>query len=186
MSPRLDGSSDRIDRAKPRGQKERAMGSIRALLSSFAPAVVAVGLAAMPQVASASDGGLPGGSWRQTCQNAYVRDGVLYAECRQEDGRYRSASAQITSCQAFGNRDGQLYCESRGDGRYGGNQWHGSFRDSCREIAVDSYGKLSAKCRKDNGSYKRTKLLPENCPSHRAGNHNGNLFCESNDERGGN
>jgi hypothetical protein len=224
----------------------------KVLLSSLAPAVVVVSLGAIPRVAAANDGGLPGGSWRQTCQNAQVRQGVLYTDCRRVDGRYSAASAQIASCQAFGNRDGrlfcesqengsysrnqwggsfhgscrdvstdtygtllatcqaakgdwrqsrlsardcasyragnrdgQLFCESRGDSSHAGNQWQGSFRDSCREIAVDRYGQLTAKCRKDNAKYKYTKLSPEKCSSRRAGTHNGNLFCESRDERAG-
>jgi hypothetical protein len=155
----------------------------RFLLGSFAPAIALASLAAAPQPALAGDGQLPGGSWHQSCRDGYIRDGVLYADCLRADGRYSSSSVQITSCQVFGNRDGRLFCESPGDRKYSDrNQWHGSFRDSCREISVGQYGKLSAKCRMDNGRYKRSKLLAENCPSYRAGTHNGKLVCEPRQE----
>ncbi len=155
------------------------MSIARVLLSSLVPAVVLVSLVAAPQLASSSDGGLPGGSWRQTCQNAYVRDGVLYAQCQRNDGRYGSASVQITSCQAFGNRDGQLFCESSGDGRYGGNQWDGSFRNSCRNISIESNGDLLATCPTGNGGWRQSRLSARDCGSYRAGTRDGNLVCES-------
>jgi hypothetical protein len=44
---------------------------------------------------------------------------------------------------------------------------------------VDANGRLSATCRKDNGQYTRTTLIAKKCPSHRAGNSNGRLVCES-------
>jgi CVNH domain len=158
----------------------------RVLLSSLAPAVVVASLAAAPEPASARDSQLPEGSWHQSCRDGYIRDGVLYADCLRTDGRYNSASAQIASCQVFGNRDGQLFCESRGDRNDGDrNQWYGSFQDACRDISVSQYGKLSAKCRTDSGNYKRSKLSPEKCPGYRAGIHNGTLICEPRDEYSG-
>jgi len=149
------------------------------LLSSLAAVGFAAGIAAAPQPASASTDGLPDGSWRQSCDRAYVQNGTLHARCRRDGGNYESASVQIGSCRAFGNRNGTLFCESA-DGTSGTvGQWSGSFRDSCRDFSVDKQGKLKATCLKNNGTYKRSNLQASKCPSYRAGNRDGNLFCES-------
>jgi len=140
---------------------------------------IAIGIAVAPLPSSASTDGLPDGSWRQSCDRAYVQNGTLHATCRRNSGGYTQASARIESCRAFGNRDGTLFCESS-DGTSGNmGQWSGSFRDSCRDISVDKHGKLKATCRKDNGTYKRSNLQAYKCPSYRAGNRDGNLVCES-------
>ena len=151
----------------------------RTMLSGLAAVALATGLAAMPPAASGSTDGMPDGTWRQSCQDASVSGGILRAWCRRDGGKYEAASAVIGSCQAFGNRNGKLFCESPSGS--GGNmgQWSGSFRDSCREISVDKHGKLQATCLKDNGTYKRSNLQAGKCPAYRAGNRDGNLFCES-------
>lgn len=157
------------------------MSSKRAFLRSLAAAGFAVGIVAATLPASASTDGLPDGSWRQSCERAYLQNGMLHARCRRDGGQYVLASAQIGSCQAFGSRNGTLYCESTGGS--GGNvgQWSGSFRDSCKDFSVDKHGRLKATCRKNNGTHKRSNLQAFKCPSHRAGNRDGNLFCESGD-----
>jgi hypothetical protein len=168
------------------------MFEIRLFNSSLAAIGLAVGLAAMPQLAMGSNDGLPDGSWRQTCQGASVRDGTLHALCLRDGGKKSQfASIAIGNCRAFGNRNGQLFCESPGDGNGNGNgsggsagQWSGSFLQSCRDATVDKHGKLQATCRKDNGTYKRSNLQAHKCPSYRAGNRNGDLVCESNGSGG--
>jgi hypothetical protein len=141
--------------------------------------LAALALAALPQQASASTDGLPDGSWRQSCDRGYVSDGKLHARCRHDGGYYQDTSAQIASCQAFGNRNGTLFCESTDVGVAGIASWSGSFRNSCKNVVYDKHGKLQATCRKDNGTFKRSNLQARDCPSYRAGNRNGNLFCES-------
>jgi hypothetical protein len=92
------------------------------------------------------------------------------------------ASVEIGNCRAFGNRNGKLFCESPGDGSGSNGRlgpWGGSFHQSCRDASVDKQGKLQATCRKDNGTYKRSNLQAHKCPGFRAGNRNGDLFCES-------
>ncbi len=154
--------------------------------SGFAAVALAASLVAMPRPALASNDGLPGGSWRQSCEQAYVQGDTLRAQCRRASGQYVSASAQIQSCQAFGNRDGTLFCESYAGGSGTVGQWSGSFRDSCRDVSVDKHGKLRATCRKNNGTYKSTNLQADKCPSYRAGNRDGTLFCEPNNDYGQN
>jgi len=154
-------------------------------VSGLAAIGIAIGTAAAPMTASASTDGLPDGSWRQSCDRAYVQNGALHATCRRDSGSYTLASARIESCRAFGNRDGTLFCESY-DGAGGSvGQWSGPFRDSCRDISVDSHGKLKASCRKNNGTYKRSNLQAYKCPSYRAANRDGNLVCESGDAGSG-
>ena len=152
----------------------------RVLTSSLAAVGMAVGLAATPQLALGSNDGLPDGSWRQSCQGASVRDGKLYAVCLRDGGKKSQfASVEIGNCRAFGNRNGKLFCESPGDGNGRVGPWGGSFHQSCRDASVDKQGKLQATCRKDNGTYKRSNLQAHKCPGFRAGNRNGDLFCES-------
>jgi CVNH domain len=163
------------------------MGMTRALKGGLATVFVAAGAAAMPHSASAGTDVLPGGSWRQSCDKAYVRDGMLHASCRRDGStnRHEFATIQIGSCQAFGNRNGTLFCEST-DGNGAMGQWSGSFRDSCRDFSVNRHGKLQATCRKENGDYKRSNLAARKCRAYRAGNQNGTLVCESSGGGSGN
>ena len=155
------------------------MSLARVRLRSLATVALVASLAAMPQPASASNDGLPDGSWRQACRDAYVRDGVLYAQCRRDDGRYGTASARVASCRAFGSRNGQLFCETPDSASGGASGWGGSFRETCSDISVDKHGKLKANCRKDNGTYQSTNLSMWKCPYRRAANRDGRLVCET-------
>ncbi len=58
-------------------------------------------------------GRLPGGSWARSCRSAEMRGGVLYAECRNRNGKWRDAQIIVRSCPAdrLGNQNGQLACE---------------------------------------------------------------------------
>jgi len=148
-------------------------------LRRFAPLFVVAVFALMSQPAVADNSAMPGGPWQQTCQDASIRNGMLYARCRQDNGQYRSTSALLLStCQGYSNRNGQLYCERNGD--YSANsRWSGSYGESCRDISVDKHGRLSAICRKANGKSNRSNITPQQCPSYRAGNSNGKLVCEA-------
>lgn len=123
-------------------------------------------------------GPLPGGSWQDTCRGGQVRNGYLSAQCLTASNTYRPARARIGTCRAFGNRGGTLFCESDGGGSGGGYRWAGSFESTCRESATSSNGTLSASCQNANGGWQRSSLSPRQCPSYRAGNRNGRLFCE--------
>jgi hypothetical protein len=152
------------------------MGFARILLRS-ATAAFAAGLALTPQLVAAADG-LPDGSWRQSCHDGQVSNGVLYAQCRREDGRYRAASATLGSCLAFANRNGDLVCERAADNRDSADGWRGSFRDTCTDVSVDRQGKLKARCLKDNGTYRSTNLSLWKCLSRQAANRDGRLVCD--------
>jgi hypothetical protein len=55
---------------------------------------------------------IPGGSYQRSCTDIRVRRGVLQAECRAKNGRWRDASAPAEACRRFANRNGKLVCES--------------------------------------------------------------------------
>ena len=152
-------------------------------LRRFAPLFVVAVFALLAQPAAADESAMPGGPWRQTCEDASIRGGMLYARCRQDNGQFRSSSALLLStCQGYSNRNGQLYCEKNGNAT-ANSRWSGSYGDSCRDISVDKHGRLSATCRKESGKEagksNRTNITPQQCPSYRAGNSNGKLVCES-------
>src|SRR5262249_1391513 len=59
-------------------------------------------------------GSLPGGSWRQSCRNAYRTGGVIVAECQDRQGRWRRTAIGAQECGGSGrlaNVDGELRCE---------------------------------------------------------------------------
>lgn len=54
-----------------------------------------------------------GGSWNRTCSDSYVRRGVLYADCRMRNGRWRQTALRIDNCRAAENMNGRLVCTVR-------------------------------------------------------------------------
>ncbi len=126
-------------------------------------------------------GPLPGGSWQDSCREGQVRNGYLRAQCMTSNNTYRPAAARIGTCRSFGNRNGTLFCETNGSGGgdWGnGRRWSGSFETSCRNASTANNGTLMASCQNGNGVWVRAMITPRQCPSYRAGNRNGQLFCE--------
>ncbi len=125
-------------------------------------------------------GPLPGGSWQQSCRDGQVRNGYLRAQCLTANNNYRPAAARIGTCRAFGNRNGTLFCETGGSGGWGGGdyRWSGSYASSCRDSSTSGKGTLTATCQNAKGGWQRSSISPRQCPSYRAGNRNGRLFCE--------
>lgn len=75
----------------------------------------------------------PRGSYAQSCSGSYVNQGRLYADCRDERGRVRGTSIQLSLCTPhdIANMNGLLVCgnnrgsyEDRGGGNNGGG-WGG-------------------------------------------------------------
>jgi hypothetical protein len=56
-------------------------------------------------------GALPPGSYIRSCTDLRVRRGILEAECRRDDHRWRHTAARVNACKRFRNRDGKLACE---------------------------------------------------------------------------
>ncbi len=95
-------------------------------------ALATVGFVSAPQSAEAQSRGAPRGSYTQSCSDAYVNQGRLYADCRDTRGNTRASSIDLSACAAsdIGNDNGLLVCynvrgqyEGRGNG--GGNNGGG-------------------------------------------------------------
>ncbi len=66
------------------------------------------------------DGRLPGGSWRETCQQGRVHEQVLHATCRDNFGSWRRTSLDLRYCRGnVANDNGRLVCGRGGPGGYG-------------------------------------------------------------------
>jgi hypothetical protein len=105
--------------------------------------------------------------------------GMLTATCQTANGNWRTTSLSPTQCVSYraGNRDGNLFCESQSGGSTA-SRWDGSFRDSCRDVSMNSYGMLTATCQMISGNWTRSSLSANQCGGYRAGNRDGTLFCE--------
>jgi len=63
---------------------------------------------------SGNVGGLPDGSWRDSCRNGSVRYGTLHAECRTLSGSWNRSYLVLQTCPRngpVGNDNGRLFCE---------------------------------------------------------------------------
>lgn len=82
------------------------------------------GFAALaPTTAEAQARGAPRGSYAQSCTGAYVNQGRLYADCRDNSNRVRETSIELARCSSsdIGNDNGLLVCYNhRGDYEDGG------------------------------------------------------------------
>src|SRR5262249_61316393 len=89
--------------------------------SSILSALAVACLVGIPGTAVvAQTGGLPPGSYQQTCRNARTNGSQLIASCQKKDGHWRDTSID-NSTRAGGivDDDGQLRC-GRGGARGGG------------------------------------------------------------------
>ncbi len=57
---------------------------------------------------------LPRGTWRDTCRITDWRPPILWADCKNYFGHYKSSSINLTSCynRSIENVDGFLKCKS--------------------------------------------------------------------------
>lgn len=140
-----------------------------------------------PAVRAASTGNSAwGGSYARSCTDIEVdKNGRLSATCLRRDGKANRTHLKDKDCpsQRAANDDGKLICESlsAGGGQANGDsgRWEGSFKQSCRDFAVNEDGTLSATCQARNGTWRETSLARVNCTSNRADNDDGHLVCDS-------
>jgi len=60
---------------------------------------------------------LPPGTWRTSCRNGFIQNGVLHAECQNGNGAWVSSSINLRNCRGpIGNVRGQLVCMGRRNG----------------------------------------------------------------------
>lgn len=128
------------------------------------------------------DTSLPPGSWVRSCREGYVEDRTLYAECRNNRGRYDDTSIDLRSCrrQPISNDDGELTCGESDDDDGDGRLPRGSWRDTCRNYRMDGRT-LEAECQDRDGGWRYSELDTEDCDGNRVANRNGRLACEDED-----
>lgn len=81
--------------------------------NAAAGAVLALSAVSLAPAAEAQS--TPRGSYNQSCQDAYVRGGTLYAQCLNLRGEYRASSISVDGCRDrnIGNDNGLLTCGDR-------------------------------------------------------------------------
>lgn len=148
----------------------------------------------------------PRGGYTQSCSEAYVNRGRLYADCRDTRGRMRGTSIELNRCggEEINNDNGLLVCgRFRGDyedsqpGRPGGGwgpgnggpgnggpDWgagagrapQGSYRQSCTDASVRG-GRLFARCEGGGRDRRASSLDYSRCGRFDIANENGLLVC---------
>lgn len=118
-------------------------------------------------------GQLPGGNWRFSCRDIFVRNGALYAECRRNNGSWEDASIRLGRCRGpLVNDNGNLECARRV-----AELPNGSFRNSCRNERIERGYLLVARCADWNGQYRTTALDLRSCGRGDIQNRGGVLVC---------
>jgi hypothetical protein len=122
--------------------------------------------------------GPPPGSYRQTCANVQMRQGSLFANCQDTEGRWRSTvlPAAYECVGDVTNINGELRCNRRDDWRDRDSLPRGSYKETCRDIRVRG-DYLSAKCQTMIGRWNRTSLDDIGRCVGEIVNDDGNLRC---------
>src|SRR5438552_7563142 len=120
-------------------------------------------------------GAMPNGSWQQTCRNANMKGGTLYAQCQRMNGGWRDSSIDPRQCgnRGVSNDNGNLVCEGGGGGTMPGGSW----QQTCRNSNMKG-GTLYAQCQRMNGGWRDSSIDPRQCGNRGVSNDNGNLVCE--------
>jgi len=142
-----------------------------------------------------NQGGIPGGSYSQTCQDVRIRGNDLEARCQTVNGDWRTS--RLSGFDRCGgditNDDGQLRCTGsgygygrrRGDdddydrGYVGGYQGNNSYTQTCRDIRREG-DTLEAVCQSRDGDWHRTTLNDYRDCQGQIVNDGGNLRCANN------
>ncbi|MDB5366398.1 MAG: hypothetical protein JWM77_2325 [Rhodospirillales bacterium] len=131
-------------------------------------------LALLSFAGSASAQALPGGTWRETCRDPYMRGDMLGAICMDRDGQWRESRVDAGECRrGIENDDGRLQC-SRGGGR-GAGQVTGSYLGSCRDVRQDG-PMIRARCQDQDGNWRVSRIDARDCNDDIA-NLDGQLAC---------
>ena len=119
-------------------------------------------------------GGLPSGSYMQTCRGASMNGVTLSANCQTANNSTRRSSLNTSNCRGrdIGNRDGYLNCEAKP----GTAPPAGSYQQTCRDATMAGIT-LTATCQTANNSTRRTSINTGNCRGRDIGNNNGTLTC---------
>lgn len=135
-----------------------------------------------------NNGYVPGGSYQQTCDSAYVSGGTLHARCADQNGYSKRSAINTNSCQGrdIANDGGRLVCANTGwqgnngwqNGNNNGSPMPGSYNQSCNSAYMRG-NTLYATCADNNGRYKRTELNISSCRGRDIANYGGKLSCNT-------
>lgn len=110
----------------------------------------------------------PSGSYLASCRNASVLNGVLEAECRRNNGRFRGTSLRLPCRSDIVNENGALVCGRASGtapivppfrtGLSSGGVPRGSYLSSCEGAYVDRADVLHADCALPDGRLQPTTL----------------------------
>ncbi len=125
--------------------------------------------------------GPPPGSYRETCANIQMRNGTLFANCQDVDGRWRSTVLpEAYECVGdVTNINGDLRCNRRDDWRERDSLPRGSYRETCRNIRMRG-DTLTARCQTSGGRWLKTSLDDVQTCVGEIVNDEGNLECSRN------
>jgi hypothetical protein len=141
-----------------------------------------------------NQGGIPGGSYSQTCQDVRIQGNDLEARCRTTNGDWRTT--RLSSFDRCGgdiaNDDGRLRCAGSGygyggrrddddgynRGNVGGYQGNNSYTQTCRDVRQHG-DTLEAVCQSRDGDWHRTTLNDYRDCRGQIVNDGGNLRCDN-------
>ena len=145
----------------------------------FIAVIFVLSVTTAPHIARAANA--PGGSYRSTCTVVSFVGTVLIANCKSEDGSYRSTQIDVSYCaEEVFNRDGGLQCYAKPNHGTGYDRAipHGSYINTCKDVTAFA-NSVQAVCKDRNGHYGRiSRINMNNCaPNPGLDNDNGNLVC---------
>ncbi|MCU1255449.1 MAG: hypothetical protein JWM83_1748 [Candidatus Angelobacter sp.] len=140
-----------------------------------------------------NQGGIPGGSYAQTCQDVRIQGNDLEARCQTVNGDWRTT--RLSSFDRCGgdiaNDDGRLRCAGSGYGyggqrnddddynrSSGGYQGNNSYTQTCRDVRRQG-DTLEAVCQSRDGDWHRTTLNDYRDCRGQIVNDGGNLRCDN-------
>lgn len=122
-------------------------------------------------------GVLPGGTWKSTCRDGYVRGSIFYAQCNTGEGpSWHSSSLNLNDCpnRLVGNNAGNLVCQRGLDSGYPSTLPPGSWRTTCRNGRLEG-SMLYAECY-DGSTWRQASYDLRRCHGS-LGNNHGVLYC---------
>jgi CVNH domain len=125
-------------------------------------------------------GGVPAGSYQQTCTGAYMNGTTLTATCQDAYDGNRRTSLDTRTCNGrdIGNDNGNLRCDGYSSGGGNGAVLPGSYQQSCNSAYMRG-NTLTATCPDANGRYKRSELNTASCRGRDIANRDGRLTCNT-------
>jgi hypothetical protein len=140
--------------------------------------------------------GLPGGNWRQFCNQGRMQGSELKAFCRWSDGQVRHTEANISDCPRgvvnFDPNGGRFYCgggQGYPQGGYPPGGYppggptdrgyfpSGSWSQSCTNASMQG-SILRAQCRNNFGQLVYSQIDTSQCYNAGVRNSNGQLSCQ--------